>query len=118
MWIDEVSYATGGKAFAIYQLKDTSIDGRGVGWHHIGDYDDWSTEALSYRYTAANCTHDASIDLFFNVRDERSSTPVVRDANDKRERADLILVEDPRGFGHVRRYIDGGKSFALATFAR
>ncbi len=115
MWIDEVTYATGGKAFAIYQLKDTSIDGRGVGWHHVGDYDDWSTEALWYRYTASTCTHDASIDLFFNVRDERASSPVIRGAGgaDISEHPDLVIVEDPRSFGHVRRYKDGGKSFSF-----
>lgn len=121
MWIDQVKFATGGDQFAIYQLKDTSIDGRGVGWHHVGDYDDWSTEALSYRYTSLTCTHDASIDLYFNVRDERASSPVIRgsgsmdDEDNVSSLADLVLVEDPRGFGHVRRYKDGGKSFGFFT---
>jgi hypothetical protein len=123
MWIDDVTFATGGKQFAIYQLKDTSIDGRGVGWHHVGDYDDWSTEALSYRYAPSTCMHDAAIDLYFNVRDERASSPVLRgalldsgdsgDSDGVTELPDLTLVEDPRSFGHVRRYKDGGRSFAF-----
>lgn len=121
MWIDDVKFATGGTQFAIYQLKDTSIDGRGIGWHHIGDYDDWSTEALSYRHTPSTCAQDSTLDVHFNVRDERASTPLLRGEDhgggsvrhDER-RADLILVEDPRSFGHVRRYKDGGRSFAVA----
>lgn len=117
MWIDEVTFATGGKQFAIYQLKDTAIDGRGVGWHHVGDYDDWSTEALSYRYTASSCKREASFDVHFNVRDESFSTPVLRGKGGglHEEREDLILIEDPRSFWHVRRYKDGGRSFQAAT---
>src|SRR5690606_40901007 len=49
IWIDYRSFATGGAEFHMYQLGKTAIDGRGVGWLHRGDFDDWSTESLTYR---------------------------------------------------------------------
>src|SRR5262245_28127994 len=48
MWTDQRRYATGGLGFRIYQLKDAGADGRGIGWYHQGDYDEWSTESLRY----------------------------------------------------------------------
>ncbi len=105
MWINMTTYATGGSAFSIYQLKETAIDGRGVGWHHVGDFDDWSTEALAFRFSPGSCREDAHLDLAFSVRGDRASTQVL-----KKDGA-LVLVEDPRSFWHVRAYKDGGKSF-------
>ena len=49
LWMDLQRYATGGIGFSLYQLREAGIDGRGTGWHHVGDFDDWSTEALGYR---------------------------------------------------------------------
>jgi hypothetical protein len=107
MWIDVAKFATGGSAFSMYQLKDTAIDGRGVGWHHVGDFDDWSTEALAFRFSPSSCKQDAQLDLAFSVRGDRASTRVMR------KDAQLVLVEDPRSFWHLRTYRDGGKSFSL-----
>lgn len=107
MWIDMTTYATGGGGFSMYQLKDSAIDGRGVGWHHSGDFDDWSTEALAFRFSPASCKDDAHLDFAFSVRGDRASTQVI-----KKDGA-LVLVEDPRSFWHVRAYRDGGKSFSF-----
>ena len=107
MWIDMTTYATGGSAFSMYQLKDTALDGRGVGWHHVGDFDDWSTEALSFRYSPASCRDDAHLDLAFSIRGDRATTQVIK------KDGELVLVEDPRSFWHVRSYKDGGKSFSF-----
>ena len=104
LWMDLEKHATGGSTFSLYQLKNAAIDGRGVGWHHIGDFDDWSTEALSYRDAGA------TLDLLFTVRSESGRTPM------KREGDVLTLVEDPRTFWHVRRYKDAGPSFGAQIF--
>jgi hypothetical protein len=104
LWIDMQRYATGGAAFSLYQLRAAAIDGRGVGWHHIGDFDDWSTEALSYR--------DAGdlLELSFAVRGDHARTKLLREGDT------LTLVEDPRSYWHVRRYKDGGPSFGSLLF--
>ncbi|HLT34658.1 MAG TPA: hypothetical protein VK034_00200, partial [Enhygromyxa sp.] len=49
IWIDYRNFASGGAEFHMYQLARTAIDGRGVGWFHRGDFDNWSTESLTYR---------------------------------------------------------------------
>lgn len=110
LWIDEKRYATGGRGFALYQLNPGAIDGRGVGWFHEGDYDDWSTEALSWR------AQGDRLELDFTVREERATTRVTFEGRGD-ERA-LVLAEDPRGFWHRRRFVDGGPSFgALSRIA-
>jgi hypothetical protein len=106
LWIDEQKFATGGTQFSLYQLRDPAIDGRGVGWHHIGDFNDWSTEALAYR--------DAGdlLELSFNLRGDKSRTRM------KRTGDLLLLEEDPRSFWHVRTYKDGGPSFGAVWSSR
>lgn len=106
MWIDHRRYATGGAGFAFYQFRPAGIDGRGVGWFHRGDFDDWSTEALTYRITGER------IELTFDLAQEHSITAfkVVKTA----EGRELILAEDPRDFWHAHRYIDAGPSFGMA----
>jgi hypothetical protein len=103
LWIDLQRFATGGMAFSLYQLKDGAIDGRGVGWHHIGDFDDWSTESLTFRATGQR------LDLAFTLRGERAVTHFsLQEENGART---LVLDEDPRGFWHEHRFKDAGPSF-------
>jgi hypothetical protein len=99
LWIDRKKFATGGEQFSLYQLKDAAIDGRGVGWFHVGDFDDWSTEALTYRYTPTSMEFD------FTVRGDHFTSKIIHDKDT------LTFVEDPRGFWHVHSYKDAGPSF-------
>lgn len=112
MWIDLRPYATGGRGFVMYQLRPAGIDGRGVGWFHRGDFDDWSTEAMTYRII------EDRLELHFSLADERetSAFTVVTDAEGTRW---LELADDPRDFWHAHRYADMGPSFgaALAPWA-
>jgi hypothetical protein len=104
LWIDLRNYATGGSGFALYQLRDAGIDGRGVGWFHRGDFDDWSTEALTFRIRGE------VIDLHFTVRNEQRSTTFARVPGENGGTA-LRLAQDPRDYGAPHRYEDGGPSF-------
>jgi hypothetical protein len=106
LWIDVQKFTTGGSQFSLYQLRAAAIDGRGVGWHHIGDFDDWSTEALHFR--------DAGdlLELSFNLRGDKSRSRIQRKGDE------LLVEEDPRSFWHVRRYKDGGPSFGAYVLAR
>jgi len=111
MWIDLQRYATGGQGFALYQLRGAGIDGRGTGWFHRGDFDDWSTEALTYRIVGER------LELEFMLADQSEVTAfVVRTEADGRRV--LELADDPRDFWHPHRYLDMGPSFgaALAPF--
>lgn len=103
MWIDQTRYATGGYAFSLYQLRPAGIDGRGVGWHHQGDFDDWATESLAYRITGDR------IELWFPLLGEHHVTRFsVERAGDERR---LSLEADPRDFWHAHTYLDVGPSF-------
>jgi hypothetical protein len=105
MWGDEQRYATGGMGFSIYQLQGQAIDGRGVGWHHRGDYDEWTTESLNYRQQGGRLT------LQFPLRHEAQSTTIgVREGADKVRVLDVH--EDPRDFWRAHSYRDMGPSFA------
>ena len=111
LWMDLKTYATGGVGFSLYQLREAGIDGRGTGWHHVGDFDDWSTEALSYRINRAGGGRE--IDLLFTLRNERSTTPLhtghrSKDGVDVRF---LTLERDPRGFWAAHNFDDAGPSF-------
>ena len=99
LWIDVKKFATGGMGFSLYQMRDAGIDGRGVGWHHIGDFDDWSTEAFTYR------SSPDQLEMWFTVRGEHALTKVLHGKDT------ITLVEDPRNFNHVDTYKDAGPSF-------
>jgi hypothetical protein len=108
MWIDFRNYATGGAEFHMYQLAETAIDGRGVGWFHRGDFDEWSTESLTYRIDGDR------LELFFDLREEPGTTGFrVVEGEHGRE---LWLDADPRDYWAPHRYRDGGRSFRSAAF--
>jgi hypothetical protein len=109
MWTELTEYATGGKGFAIYQLQPPE-GGRGVGWYHQGDFDDWSTEALTYEVRGDQLT------LQFVTRGERATTRMA----ERREggRRSLLLERDPRNFWHRRNYLDAGRTiFGARAFS-
>lgn len=103
-WIDYRPFATGGAGFAIYQLAPTALDGRGVGWFHRGDFDDWSTETLTYRLDGD------SLELFFDLAEEPAATRFTLEQG-KGGRV-LRLETDPRDYWHRHAYKDGGESFS------
>ncbi|MCA9662611.1 MAG: hypothetical protein KC486_30000 [Myxococcales bacterium] len=105
LWSDERSYAAGGMGFAMYQLQPQTIDGRGVGWFHRGDFDEWTTEALTYRRQGDVLT------LHFMLRGESETTAieVLEVADNERY---LTLDDDPRDYWTRHRYRDRGPSFA------
>lgn len=107
MWIDLEDYATGGRGFVMYQFRPAGIDGRGVGWFHRGDFNDWSTEALTYRIVGDR------IELHFSLegRQEVSDFTVRTDSEGARW---LELADDPRDYWHPHRYVDMGPSFGAA----
>lgn len=103
MWIEQLKYKTGGMGFAIYQFKEAGIDGRGTGWFHQGDFNDWSTESLTYRL------YQNKMELWFDLREETATTSFLLSGKDKEAR--LSLGEDPRNFWLSRTFIKMGKSF-------
>ncbi len=103
MWIDLQRYATGGQGFALYQLRDAGIDGRGTGWFHRGDFDEWNTEALVYRVQGEQLT------LSFAHEGRTYRTRVTFDQGAEPPR--LALTHDPRDFDHAHTYVDAGPSF-------
>lgn len=105
MWIDFREHATGGVGFSMYQLGPAGIDGRGTGWHHRGDFDDWSTESLTYRLDAT------TLDLHFDLTGERFATRYGVAASEDGKRR-LVLHEDPRNWWHRASFTDMGRSFA------
>jgi hypothetical protein len=105
LWGEEQRYATGGMGFAIYQLQAQAIDGRGVGWYHRGDYDEWVTESLTYRQQADHLA------LAFTLRHEGHGTAIrLGEAPDGTRT--LTLADDPRDFWRPHTYRDMGPSFA------
>ena len=110
MWIDQTRYATGGYGFSLYQFRPAGIDGRGVGWHHRGDFDDWSTESLVYRITGDR------LELSFPLADEQHVTRFfVTKVGDERR---LALEADPRDFWHPHIYRDMGVSFGIHSMSQ
>lgn len=106
MWICMRRYETGGQGFELYQFTPAGIDGRGTGWHHKGDFDDWSTEALTYRI------ENQRLQMRFELTGERSQTGfALAEGQDGGRR--LLLADDPRNFWHGSRFLDMGKSFSL-----
>lgn len=109
LWSEERSFAAGGMGFAMYQLQPQTIDGRGVGWFHRGDFDEWTTEALTYRRQGDTLT------LHFMLSGESLSTPmslVAGSGGRGEETRTLELSDDPRNYWHRQRYLDRGPSFA------
>jgi hypothetical protein len=109
LWIDLRRFATGGVGFSLWQLRAQGIDGRGTGWHHVGDFDDWSTEQLTYRSMPTG-EQTGVLEVLFSWRKERATTAwSVRRDGDARV---LRLAVDPRDFGAAHDYVDAGPSFA------
>lgn len=103
LWIDLRKYATGGRGFSMYQLRAPGIDGRGTGWFHRGDFDDWSTESLTYRIAGDR------LELVFELSGEKAQTRF-RIAGEGADRT-LLVADDPRDFWHAHAYRDAGPSF-------
>lgn len=110
LWIDHRKYATGGAGFVMYQFNAPAIDGRGIGWFHEGDFDDWSTESLTYRLDGDR------LELYFDLREEHAvSTFEVRKEGAHRY---LDVRDDPRDFYKDHTYVDAGASFGGLDPAR
>ena len=107
LWGDERRFAAGGLGFAIYQLQAQTIDGRGVGWFHRGDYDEWTTEALTYRQQGEHLA------LHFMLEGRSESTAIAVRAADGARWLDLAV--DPRDYWRPHTYRDLGRSFAGAA---
>jgi len=103
MWIDFERYATGGAGFHLYQFRPAGIDGRGVGWFHRGDFDDWSTEAFTYRISGE------TLALHYTVADRREVTTFRVEGDSESRR--LHLDRDPSDYWHPHAYLDMGASF-------
>lgn len=106
LWGEEIRYKTGGMGFAIYQLQAQTIDGRGVGWFHRGDYDEWTTEALTYRQRGEHLV------LHFLLAGDAVDTEIALSQPRDGEARQLTLDVDPRDFWHRHTYLDMGPTFA------
>ena len=109
MWIDVKAYETGGMGFSMYQFAPAALDGRGVGWHHRGDFDDWSTETLHYR-VEKNALH-----LKFDRNGEIHRTPFWLE---QKEHTLLQVHSDPRNWWQRSEFALMGRSFAAAEETR
>ena len=107
LWTEVTKDSKGQVGFRMYQLQAPTIDGRGVGWYHEGDFFEWSTETLQYRRTGDR------LELRFPVRAERFVTTVTDGEADGTRT--LRLDEDPRNFWHPRTYADGGPGFTMSV---
>lgn len=106
MWIDLERYATGGIGFHMYQFRPAGIDGRGVGWFHRGDFDDWTTEAFTYRIAGAQ------VSMHFTLADRSEVSGFSVDPEKPRT---LRFEADPSDFWHPHAYLDMGVSFGSAS---
>lgn len=104
MWIHARRFAQGGGEFGMYQFNAPAMDGRGVGWFHRGDFDDWSTESFRYR------VQGTKIDYYFEYQrsEESASFELYSGPRDTRF---LLMKQDPRNYWLDRRYRDMGPSF-------
>ena len=104
MWIDMRHYATGGMGFQMYQLSEhTAAPGWMYGWHHRGDFDDWSTENLFYKL------EPGSLRLQFILRGDELVSPI--ELGNKGNTRTLTLTRDPRNFLARTSLLDAGRSF-------
>lgn len=106
MWIHTLRSQKGADAFAMYQFQKPDASGRGNGWFHHGDYDEWTTESLNY------VKRGQTLELNFELMRQRTQTrfELSRSADGRL----LRLERDPRGFWQQRRFLDQGPSFAMA----
>lgn len=104
MWIHTESFAKGGGEFGMYQFNAPAMDGRGVGWFHRGDFDDWSTESFRYRID------ERAITLDFELVGRSETTPFALVRGPKKSRF-LQLKKDPRNYWLHRQYRFMGPSF-------
>jgi len=106
MWIHLLRSQKGADAFAMYQFQKPDASGRGHGWFHHGDYDEWTTESLEY------VKRGKTLELNFELMKQQTQTRFeVRRSADGRM---LALERDPRGFWQRRVFMDQGPSFAMA----
>jgi hypothetical protein len=105
MWTHVETYVDKSYRFRIYQLHEPDESGRGIGWFHDGDYDNWSTESLDYRIA------DGRMTLRFHERDESHTTEITRGT--KKGQRTITLTNDPRNYWQRRTYADAGRSFDL-----
>ena len=108
MWIDLRRYATGGAGFRFYQLSDHGCPGRPgsqLGWYHLGDGDDWTTETLCYRFESG------VFQLHFEARNEDAKSRFDHRKDARQDHMSLELARDPRNFLHQSLFIDAGPSF-------
>lgn len=106
MWSHTEVDARGPNGFAMYQFQEPDAQGRGTGWFHVGDFDAWSTESLTYARDAGRLT------IGFDLLRQRTTT-----AYRIRQHGDLRLLQldrDPRGYWQRRTFVDRGPSFAAA----
>lgn len=115
LWQQTTQDKSGHKGFRMYQFQAPTIDGRGVGWYHEGDMDEWSTEALVYRAVpnASEGGKPSQLELHFTLRGERSTT-VMQVIPEDKTKAKIVINEDPRNYWHTRTYVDEGPSFTVA----
>lgn len=105
MWIHTLRSQKGTDAFAMYQFQKPDDSGRGRGWFHHGDYDEWTTESLEY------VKRGKTLQLNFELVEQQTQTGfAVRRTGDGRV---LELERDPRGFWQRRVFVDQGPSFAM-----
>lgn len=110
VWIDFRKHASGGTRFQMYQFNRAGIDGRGIGWYHDGDFDDWSTEALTYRIDSG--ADRSRIELNFDLAGTHHDSQLrFNPAGNSGERASIVLDRDPRDFWRPHAYFDAGPSF-------
>lgn len=104
MWTHLTEYKTGGLGFFIYQLHEPEEQGTGIGWFHQGDFDNWSTESLTYQILGDQ------LQLSFGLRREQGLTGF-RVVESEQGRV-LRLQTDPRNFWFPQFYLDAGRSFS------
>jgi hypothetical protein len=123
MWTEQKKFATGGIGFRIYQFQPPDGSGRGHGWYHQGDYDDWFTEAFEYEKSKGRSLLTArppaalraseqfsgslTIRFHFLEKQEIETTDFSEFSGPKRA---IELMSDPRNFWHRARFEDGGRT--------
>lgn len=98
------------QGFRMYQFQPPDGAGRGRGWFHVGDFDEWTTESLSYRRA------EDRLELRFDLTQEQASTQAVERKRAKKRT--LYLERDPRNYWHHQVLMDAGPSFMEEDGAR